>query len=235
MQKRVSPAWGKILAITVVLAGIAAAWRYTSLSEFITAENAIEWAHRLRHMPGAPIAVALAYTVAAIVMFPRPIITLTTIVAFGTLAGVAYAALGIEAAALAFFYAGRLLPQRWILKLGGRHMPAVQEMLREHGVLAIFALNMVPAPPFAVQGMIAGASKVRTLEYMLGSLLGMLPTLAGWAFFGHKLSASLEGNGSISAWVLAPVVLAMVIISLLVRRWVRAHSTLGRRPAPAGD
>ena len=37
--------------------------------------------------------------------------------------------------------------------------PAVK-VLRNHGVLAIFALNQLPVPRFALQGFIAGAIRV---------------------------------------------------------------------------
>ena len=231
--KRNGFAWGKIALVAAILAAVAAAWRFTSLSEFVTPDNAIEWAHRVRRMPAAPLVIVFAYTVAALVMFPRPLITLASIVAFGTLAGVAYAGIGIMVAAFAFFYAGRFLPERQVVRLGGTHMKAVQELLRSHGVLAIFALNMVPAPPFSVQGVVAGASRLPAWQYALGSFLGMLPTLIGWTFFGHQIVASLEGDTPLSRWLLAAVVVAMIALTVFVRRWVRAHSTLGARAAAA--
>ncbi|HET7403976.1 MAG TPA: VTT domain-containing protein, partial [Usitatibacter sp.] len=171
MNKRRPPAWRKMLVMLVALAALGAVWRYTPLRDVVTVDNAVDFAHRLRRMPGAPVVVILSYVVAAVVMFPRPLLTLTTIVAFGTLWGVTYCAAGILVAALTFFYVGKFMPRQWLEKLAGDKLEGVEALFHEHGVKAIFALNMVPAPPFAVQGLIAGACEMSTLRYILGNML----------------------------------------------------------------
>ena len=37
------PAWGKLIAIAVVFAALAAAWRWTPLAEIVTVENILRW------------------------------------------------------------------------------------------------------------------------------------------------------------------------------------------------
>jgi uncharacterized membrane protein YdjX (TVP38/TMEM64 family) len=86
--------------------------RYTPLSELITPERIIGWARAIREMRWAPIIVIAAYTPAAFLMFPRPLLTLLTVIAFGPWHGFAYGMTGIIAAALATYYAGRALRVR---------------------------------------------------------------------------------------------------------------------------
>ena len=224
MKKRRPPAWRKLLVMLVAFTALGAVWRYTPLRDIVTVDSTVEWARRMRNVPGAPIVAVLSYTLAAVILFPRPLLTLATIVAFGTLWGVAYCGIGIMVAALAFFYAGRFVPRRWVEKLAGDRLEGVEALFREHGIMAIFALNMVPAPPFAVQGLIAGACELGVMAYVAGNFLGMLPTLIGWGFFGHQLAASLEDPSSVNKWLVAAMVAVMIVLSVVVRRWVDRHS-----------
>jgi phospholipase D1/2 len=223
-RKRRRPAWGVLVAGCVVMVAIAAAWRYTALHDIVTPENAAGWARRIRAVPGSWAILILSYTLAAAIMFPRPLLTLTSVIAFGPWRGTLYCAAGIMVAAMAFYSVGRFGSRAWVEKLAGDHAKTLEKVLREHGIAATFALNLVPAPPFSLQGMIAGALRVPVWKYAAGSFLGMLPTLFGWAFFGRQLAASLEESEGVSLWAIAAVAAAMIAVSLVVRRWFAKYT-----------
>ena len=216
---RRGPAWGKLAAGAAVLVLLALAWRYTPLSELVTRENTLAWAKAARETRWAPMAVILAYTPAALLMFPRPFLTLLTIVAFGRWLGFAYSAAGIMVAAMATYYAGRMMRRETVVRLAGGKMEEAGKVLRKHGVIAIFASNMVPVPPFAVQGLIAGAIRIKTWQYVAGSILGMLPGLLAATVFAGELRAALEDPSSISWWLIAAALVVFVAFVWAVRRW----------------
>ena len=89
------PAWGKLLLISAVIAALAATWHFTSVADYLTAERVMGWAHDFAEHPWSPLVVLAAYTPACLVMFPRPLITLFAVVAFGPWLGFAYAMSGI--------------------------------------------------------------------------------------------------------------------------------------------
>jgi uncharacterized membrane protein YdjX (TVP38/TMEM64 family) len=80
----------------LLLVALALAWKFTPLADYLTRENAVAWARAARENRWAPIAVILAYTPAALLLFPRPFLTLLTIIAFGRWLGFAYSAAGIS-------------------------------------------------------------------------------------------------------------------------------------------
>ena len=61
----------------------------------------IHWAHSIGEARWAPLVVMAAYTPAAFVMFPRPLITLFAVIAFGPVLDFVYGLVGILRAALA--------------------------------------------------------------------------------------------------------------------------------------
>ena len=223
--KKSKPAWGKLAVGAAVLVLLALAWRFTPLSELASRENALAWSRAARETPWAPVAVILAYTPAALFMLPRPFLTLLTIVAFGRWLGFAYSAAGIMVAAMATYYAGRLLRRETVVRFAGEKFEDAGKVLRKHGVLAIFASNMVPVPPFAVQGVIAGAIRIPTWQYVLGSLLGMAPGLLAATVFAGQLRAALQDPSTISWWIIAVVAVVFVAFVWAVRRWFARHTS----------
>jgi phospholipase D1/2 len=219
------PAWGRILIAAAVFAALAAAWRFTPLSELITAERVIAWARALRGVSWAPIAVMLAYTPAAFVMFPRPLLTLFTVIAFGPWLGFAYGMTGILLSALATYYAGRVLRPDTVKRLAGDKLDDVTKALRRHGRLAMLAVRIVPAAPFAVEGIIAGALRIKVWDYALGTFLGMLPGVLATTVFGDQIATALEDPSRINWWLVGAVIIALLAMTWFVRRWFASEAS----------
>lgn len=218
-RARRRPAWGKILLAALVIAALAAAWRYTPLSEYITAERINGWARTMRQTTWAPVVMILAYTPAAFVMFPRPVLTLLTVIAFGPWLGFVYGMTGIITAALVTYYVGRLLPEKAVQRLAGDKLDDVIKALRRHGFMAMLAVRIIPVAPFAVEGLIAGAVPIKLWDFTLGTFLGMLPGVLATTVFGSQIAAALEDPSTINWWIVAAVLVAMIALTWFVRRW----------------
>ena len=216
---RRKPAWGKIISAVLVCAVLAAAWRYTPLREFVTPERIVAWAKAVRGTPWAPVLVVLIYTPAAFVMFPRPLLTLLTVIAFGPWLGFAYGMIGILLSAAATYYAGRIVKPKTLERLAGGKFDRAREVLRKHGLAAMTAIRIVPAAPFVLEGMLAGAMRLKLWHYMLGTFLGMTPGVLATSVFGHQLTRALEDPSAINWWLVGAVVVAFGAMTWWVRRW----------------
>lgn len=220
-ERRRGPAWGKIIAFAAVLAALAAAWRYTPLSDYLTYERISGWARAVGDMPWSPLALIAAYTPAAFLMFPRPLVTLFAVLAFGPWLGFTYGMTGIILAALATYYAGRGVSPQTVKRLGGDKVEHVTGVLRKHGLMAIFAIRIVPAAPFLVEGMIAGAARIKVWHYALGTFLGMLPGVLTTTVFGDQIATAFEDASKINYWVIGGVIAAFAVMTWFVRRWFK--------------
>lgn len=226
MPKRTSrrgkrrPAWGKLALILLGAAALAAVWRWTPLAEIVTAERIIGWTRTVRETWWAPIVLILAYTPAAFVLLPRPLLTLVSVMTFGVLMGLVYSTSGVMLAALVTYYAGRLLPKQTLERLAGDALEPAGKLLREHGVVAVFGSNMLPTPPFVVQNMIAGAVKIALWKFLLGTLLALLPGMLAWTVFGDQINAAMEDSSKVSWWLVGGALLLLVAFTFLARRYL---------------
>jgi phospholipase D1/2 len=214
------PAWGKLARILLGAAALAAVWRWTPLAEIVTAERILGWTRTVRETWWAPIVLVLAYTPAAFILLPRPLLTLVSVMTFGVLLGLVYATSGVLIAALVTYFAGRLLPKKTLQRLAGDALEPAGKLLREHGVVAVFGSNMLPTPPFVVQNMIAGAVRIALWKFMLGTFLALLPGMLAWTVFGDQINAALEDSSKVSWWLIGGALLLLVAFTFLARRFL---------------
>lgn len=223
-------AWGKLLLLGLVCLALAAMWRYTPFSSLASADRIIQLAEDFASRPWAPFAVIAAYTPASFTMFPRPLITLCAVVAFGPWLGVAYGMIGILLAATSNYYVGRLMDRGTVRRIAGERLNRISEVLRRRGLIAMTAIRLVPVAPFAVVGLVAGAIRVRWVHFAGGSFLGMLPGALATTVFGDQLTAALRDPAQINYWLITAVVVLFAIGILAVRKWF--HSQFDLHPHP---
>jgi phospholipase D1/2 len=217
--RRTASRWKPVLAIVAAVAGLAAAWRFTPLATLVTADNVIAWAETFAGQWWAPLVIVLAYTPASVVMFPRPLITLAAVVAFGPWLGFGYAMGGILVAAVLTYAAGRLVSRDTVRRLSGRRLNRLTNALRKRGLLAMTALRLVPLAPFAVESLVAGAIHIRLWHFALGTFLGMLPGTLAATVFGDQLEIALRDPSQINYGLVAGILGALAIATYGVRRW----------------
>ena len=153
-------------------------------------------------------------------MFPRPLITLFAVIAFGPWLGFAYGMSGILLAALVTYTSASSFrrtrcadspARRWI------RLPTCYAVAGSR----CFAVRIVPAAPFAVEGFVAGNIGIKLRDFLLGTFLGMLPGTLTTTVFGDQIQTALEDPSRINWWLVAGVLLMFVVMILLREAVVR--------------
>ena len=214
------PAWKKIVSLAIVIAALFLAWRFTPLADAITSERIRDWARTVDDVSWSPLIVIAAYTPAVFLMFPRPLITLFAVIAYGPLPGFATAMCGDVLAALVTYYAGRALPRDTVRNLAGEKLAQTSKALRGHGVLPAFAASIAPVAPFVVVGMAAGTARIKLWQYLVGNALGMAPGTLASTVFADQVAAALDDPSTINYWVIAGIAVFFVVLIFIVRRWL---------------
>jgi uncharacterized membrane protein YdjX (TVP38/TMEM64 family) len=112
-----------------------------------------------------------------------------------------------------------------VRRLAGAKLEKILQVLRRRGLVAMTALRLVPLAPFAVEGVVAGAIRVRLWEFMLGTAIGILPGTLTSTVFGDQLRVWMENPERINYWLIAGVLFLLGGATWLVRRWLMSAAS----------
>jgi phospholipase D1/2 len=230
-QEKGRPAWGKIALIALVFGALAAIWQFTPLAEVVTPENTVAWAKEFGNRWWAPLVVMLAYTPACFIMFPRPLITLAGVIAFGPWLGFLYALVGIVFSSIVTYFVGKRMRRDTVRRLAGAQLDRMVGVLMKHGLLAMSLLRLVPLAPFAVVGLVAGAMRLKLWHLAAGTAIGMIPGTLAATIFGDQLESALSG-GHINWWIVGGCAAALGTGVFFVKRW---FTKMANRMDPRSD
>jgi len=192
LRKKPSPRFWVALAVAVLLAaGVCAAWRWTPLRDVLTPEGLSRWAQPYRESWAGIVLTVGVFVVAEFLLFPVLLLILFTGMAFGPWLGSVYALAGCLASAAASHGVGRRLGQERLERWGGRRVRELSKRLGSNGIMAVFMARKVPAP-YTLVNLIAGASRIRFGDFMIGTLLGMGTGVVAVSVFGSQLGTLFE-------------------------------------------
>jgi uncharacterized membrane protein YdjX (TVP38/TMEM64 family) len=177
------------------------------------------WAKDFGSRWWAPLVLMAAYTPACLVMFPRPLITLAAVIAFGPWMGFLYALAGIVGSSVVTYYVGRRMRRDTVRRLAGPKLDRMIDVLKKYGLLAMTLLRLVPIAPFAVESIVAGAIRMKLWHVMLGTAIGLLPGTLATTIFGDAIETALTGTGDVNWWLVGGAVALLVGGIVVVKRW----------------
>ena len=159
----------------------------------------IEWASSA----GAAgiLAVVVVYILGCLFFFPGSVITLGAGYAFGFWWGYLAVTLGSVLGATAAFLAGRTLLRGFVAsRVEGNHrFAAIDQAVGERGFWVVMLTRLSPVFPFNLLNYAYGLTRVRTVDYVLGSWLGMIPGTLLYVYLGtalQKITAVTSGDAA---------------------------------------
>jgi len=213
--------------LIVVSAAAAAAWRWSPLKEVLSPQVLQGWIGEYRdHWLAFPFTV-FVYVLVELVFFPVLLLVLVTGLAFGPWLGSAYALAGCMASGAVGYGIGHLLGHERLERWGGARIRRLSDRLGRKGVMAVFVARKIPVP-YTLVNLVAGASRIRFLDFMVGTLLGMGTGVIALAVFGHQLKAAWSSPSWGSIGLAVGLFFIPVVISLVIQRLLKL-----KRSSPA--
>ena len=197
-------------AVLLVLFAAAAAWKWTPLADVIDIDRLSGWAASLRENPARHFYVLGAYVIGSLLLVPITAIILVTAIIFGPILGSLYSIVGCLAGAVATYAIGRLLGQDFVRKIAGAKWRRLEKKIDQTGIVAVATLRLLPIAPFTVVNVISGAFKVPLRDYILGSLLGLVPGILITNLFARQFASAMRNPG------MGTVLILLVLITITV-------------------
>ena len=209
-----------ISSLLLVALLLAAAWRWTPLSEWIDVRGILDNMGQLRGHWFAPLAVVLIYTLGSLIMVPVTLMIVATGLAFGGLFGFGYALLGSVTAALITYAIGHVVGRDSVQNFSGEAVSRASQFLGRQGLLAMITLRIVPVAPFTVVNLVAGASHIGIRDFALGTFIGMIPGTLALAVLSESIVAAIKSPDPLHVALILGLIVLIVLASWGARRWL---------------
>ncbi len=162
-------------------------------------------------------------------LFPVSVLVGVTAIVFGPLLGTVYALIGATLSGAMTFAIGRHLSKDTVRALAGRRLNDLSRRLGERGLLAIIFARVVPVGPFSIVNIVAGASHIRWRDFLLGTVIGLVPGVTVASIFVDRVAAAIQEPGAGTFALLAAVGAALVALLWAIARKLR-HRAEAKRP-----
>ena len=214
-------AMGAVILLAVV--ALAAAWRWSPLAEWLDVPRLLSYVEEFERSPSAPFVTIAGFVLGGLVVAPVTVLITVTVLAFGPIHGFLYSFIGMTVSALVTFFIGRLLGRQAIERWSNR-VHRLSRRLAEKGILAVVTVRVLPVAPFTIVNMIAGATHIRTKDFLIGTVIGELPGLIALSIFVDQITSTVKHPGPGSYALLAGCAVLIVSGVWLLRRWLSKHA-----------
>ncbi len=201
----------KVIAAGALVIALALVWRYVPLAKPEAVREAFA---SIAESQSAPFIVVVAFVAGGLIAFPVMVLIAASAAAFGPWWGFGYATTGALASALVTYGIGRALGKRPLRNILGPRLNRIRQRVARRGVITMAAVRMVPVAPFTVVNLVAGASGIPVLDYMAGTLLGMLPGLIAISAVGHQLARIMTAPTGADFGLLGAAVAVWIAFSI---------------------
>lgn len=217
-----------------VLLLLVALWRVTPLGELADRERMESAVETIRQSPAGVAGVIGVFI--ALGSFGFPIVVL--VAASGAIFEIGWALTvsisGVLGASLAGFAFGRMAPSGLQRRFAEGRTKRVAKVIKGEGVLSVAVIRNLPVAPFAVVNAAFGFTGVRWLDYLAGTLIGMLPGIVLLSVFGRELGKLVTDPTPARLGQAAAVGAGVILFAFVAQRLLRKFGP-SEAPDEEGD
>ncbi len=209
--------------VVVLLLGLASAWRWTPLGDILSPDLIGRYLYSIGSIEARAAVAVGGFILASLLMVPVTLLAVIGGVVFEGWQAFIYVLVGAMGASAIGFFGGKFLGHGAIERLSGSRLEQLSKRLAKRGTVAVAILRLVPIAPFAVFNLVAGSSHLGARQFLLGTLLGMAPSLGAITLFSNSLWEALTAPSFTNVAIALGVGGLLVVFAWLAKRWLRSR------------
>ena len=214
----------------VVLAGLTALWQWGPAADLLDPNAWDDWQRELRGRWYAYAGGIAAYVGLGLLLAPHMALIAVTTLLLGPIAGFAVSVLGSILSAAANYGVGARLGHRDVLDGAGGRLHRISVAMGERGIETMVVARLLPIAPFALVSYAAGATHIRFRDFMIGSLIGILPVTTGVTLLAEQFGRMLREPSATNIALQLLLAAVVGIVAVVAITWVRRHVRRRREP-----
>ncbi len=211
----------RALVLALIFVGGFALFRWTPLAGYASPQVIAEFFRSLGTPWWSPLVFVPLYAVSVALGMPGTIPTLAGGAIFGVARGMLFNTIGANLGAFFAFLVARYLGRDFVAKILKGKAAALDEKIGEHGFGTMLYLRLIPLVPFNALNFSAGLSRVSLRDYVLGTLIGMIPGTLVYTYFADALmvgSGEARREAFVNFLIAATLLVAFTVLTGLIRK-----------------
>ncbi len=210
----------RLLLLVLIFVGGFALFRWTPLADYARPQVIADFFRGLGTPWWSPLVFVPLYAFGVAFGLPGTIPTLAGGAIFGVGRGMLFNTIGANLGALFAFLVARYLGRDFVARILKGKAAILDEKIGEHGFGTILYLRLIPLVPFNGLNFGAGVSRVSLRDYVLGSLIGMVPGTLVYTYFADAL---IRGSGEArrEAFLHFLVAAGLLVAFTVLTGWIR--------------
>jgi len=101
-------------------------------------------------------------------------------------------------------------------------LKAFEQVLQEHGILAIIIARLIPFLPFDAISYVAGFVKIKRRDFIIGTMIGLVPRISFYLLLGAGVVNLVEQDLFLGLIIfLLIVIISFALLSILKRHFIK--------------
>lgn len=142
---------------------------------------------------------------------------------FGPVLGTVYTLAGLTAGSVVTFYMARVLGKGWAQRVMGHSYDKYEGYISRDSFMSIFLMRVIPVLPFDAVSCIAGMSRAGAGKYAIATLIGSMPGVFIYVYFGDSIGSLSIQKVVFSVAVIAAFAIAPFFVKYLLKLIGRQH------------
>ena len=183
MPKQNSP-WFKLISIVAVLTILFLTLRFSGVDfSAITVESFKEKINSFGIW--GPVIYIMLYVLRPLILFPAAIFSASAGVIWG-LQGLLYLLIGANLSAIAEFIIARYFAREAVERLIKGKFRQIDQAVEKNGFMTVLFVRLIPNVAWDIQNLALGLTKVKFRDYVLATMIGILPASFALVYFGSS-------------------------------------------------
>ena len=167
----------------------------------------------------SPIIYIILFTFVPLTFFPDSILAIAGGMCFGMVSGFIYTMIGALFGGILSFFLAKTLGHKVFNKFIKKDLSNLENAIKNKGFALVFVLRLIPLFPFDVISYAAGFSGVKFKDFVLATILGIIPGIFVFVNIGDKASEI----GSSSFYMSIALLVGLIVMSYALKKKISIH------------
>lgn len=216
-EREVLKAKTTLIVILLFVIGATIIWK-VSLDTDVSIKGFALQFESIRESKHAFWVIIAFFTLGSLIVFPLNLMLLITTIMFPPHMAIWYCSAGVIISSTVGYLIGEVIGKKPLEKVSSEKINELNKKISKSGLLATLFFRLVPLAPYSFINLFVGASRVRYIDFLFGTIIGTAPGILAYSLLGNQIQNIFENPSATNIVILIAIIVALTFTALLFKK-----------------